>query len=304
MAQLSNEFWAAIEPVTNRSFLGNEEEMKVPPQYSDIFYVSSDNEVQRSFVEYGGVPSLPLKTEGADVAMDQVYQSNVKTLYAKLYAAAVAFSHEAAQDTKNRYGKITSGMGALGKAVKVTPELLCADYLDNAFNSAQAVDVNGVELCGTHTLPDGVTTTANELATPAALDESSAEDVRVAVFGVLGRSGNILPGKVTGWIVPSALEPIAEKLRRTKNSIGNANNDESLVAGTKVSVFNYLSSATRWFAQTDTVAREKGLFWDWIEKPKYIEETLPLKLQKAFIAFFRARVGCEDWRSIFGVAAT
>lgn len=302
MAHSSNDFWAAIEPVANRKFYGIGE--KTPRQFDKIFKVGSDDEPQTSYVEYGAGGSLALKTENAAVAQHTTSQGPVKTYYTSTFAGAATIGMEAAKDVKNRYPKLSQAMGMLGEAAHVTPELLTALMMDRAFNSSYAATADGVEMCGTHTLPDGVTTFSNELATPSALDEASAEEVRIALRSMVGQGGNLRPLTVEGWIVPSAYDVIAHKLTRTKNSVGNANNDVSLVAGTDVIVFDYLGSSTRWFAHTSAADKENGLFWDWIEKVQFITDQVPIMLQKVFIAYFRARYGIKDWRHIFGVAAT
>lgn len=301
MAHSTNDFFAAIDPVVNRNYYGLDDE-QTDKQYSMIFKISSDDEPQMSAVEYGGPSTLSLKTENAAVTPKFIVQGPVKTYYTSLYAGAITISYEAARDVKNRYGKIAQASSALGEAERVTPELLTALFMDRAFNSSFPATADGVEMCGVHILPDGVTTYQNELATPAALDETSAEDVRVALRSLLGPSGNIRPAKVTSWIVPSAYEPLATKLSTSPKTLGSANNDPSVVKGTTVKVFDYLGSSTRWFAETNQ--KERGLFWHWIEKPQFLTDQVVLNLQKVYVSFFRGRYGIIDWRHIYGSAAT
>jgi len=299
MAHSVNDFFAAVDPVANRHYYGLDAQAE--QQFKQFFKISTDDEPQKSAVEYGGPASLTLKTENAAVQQKTITQGPIKTWNAATYAGAATISYEAARDVKNRYGKIASTMGSLGRATKVTPELLTALFLDRAFNSAFPATADGVELCSTaHELPDG-TTTSNELATPAALDETSAEDVKTNLRTILGPDGNIMPHKVKGWIVPSALVNTAEKLSRSDKTVGSANNDPSVISGTKVMPFDYLGSSTRWFAKTDN---SNGLFWDWIEKEQFITDQVVLMLQKVYVAFFRARYGCVDYRDIYGSAAT
>lgn len=303
-AGATNMYWAAVEPITNRTFYGLDGR-KVPSQYDKVFDVNSDDEPQRSFVEYAGVPTLTLKNENASIIPRNVLQGPVKTHYTLTYAAAVTFSHEAVKDTSNRYAKITKPISAMGKAADVTPEFLTGLYMDRAFNNAFPATADGIELCGAHVLPDGVTTSTNKLATPAALDETALEDVRVALRGILGPEGNIQPMNIEDMVIPSAYEPLARKLSSSAKTLGSANNDPSVVKGTGVQVFDYLGSATRWFVTTNGVSKDApGLFWDWIEKKTFVSDQVVLMLQKVFIAYFRARFGCGDWRGIFGSAAT
>lgn len=298
MAQSSNDFWAAIEPVANRKFYGVG--VKVPSQFDKIFTVGSDDEPQTSYVEYGGAANLQLKTENAAVVQRTPKQGPVKTWFTQTFAGAATISMEAAKDVKNRYPVLSQATGQLGEAARVTPELLTALFMDRAFDSNYPATPDGVAMCGTHTLPDGVTTFANLLSSAPALDETSAEDMRLLARTTLGQSGNIRPLMIEKWVVPSAYAVIVEKLSRTKQSVGNANNDVSVISGTDYQVFDYLGSSTRWFGKTNSENGEGGLFFDWIEKTQFITDQMPLMLQKIFIAYFRCRYGIKDWRNVFG----
>lgn len=301
MAHSASDFFAAVDPVVNRHFYGLDDE-KMEAQFSKIFKIGSDDEPVKSAVEYAGPASLSLKTENASVTQKQIRQGPIKTWNSATYAAAVTLSYEAAKDVKNRYGKIAQTAGSLGRATKVTPELLSALFLDRAFNSSYPATADGLELCSTaHLLPDGVTTVSNELATPAALDETSAEDVKINLRTMTGPDGNISALMVKNWLVPSALSVVAEKLSTSDKTIGSANNDPSVIKGTKFQVFDYLGSSTRWFAQTNA---SDGLFWDWIEKTQFVTDQVPMLMQKVYIAFFRARWGCVNFRALYGSAAT
>lgn len=301
MAHSVNDFFAAVDPIANREFWGVKDEMP-PSQYDQIFKVGSDDEPVFSWVEYGTPPSLSEKTENAAVQQKTITQGPIKSVRAITHAAALTLSFEAAKDVKNRYAKLAQAAAGLGEAVRITPELICALVLDRAFNSSYPVIADGLELCSTvHELPDGVTTFATEASTPTALDESTAEDIRTSLRTQPGPSGNIQPRKVTGWIVPAALDTVASKLSRTTKTVGSANNDESLVSGTKVINFDYLGSSTRFFAKTDS---PRPMLWDWIDRPDFLTDQVILLLQKVYVAFFRARIAIRDPRCLFGVAAS
>lgn len=299
MPQSQADFFAAVDPVVNRAFYGLESE--VEKQAFDIFKTDTDDEPIKSAVEYAGPPNLQLKTENAAVLQRTIKQGPIKTWRAVLHAAALTLSYEAASDTTNRYGKITQSAGAMGRAVNITPELICALFLDRAFDSAFPEIADGIELCSTvHQLPDGVTTFSTAMASPVALDETSAEDIETALRNIPGPDGNIMPQTVKGWIVPSALFNKATKLSRNTQTSGSANNDPSVINGTRVLPLDYLGSNTRYFAQTKN---PRGLFWDWIKKPQFITDQVVLMLQKVYVAWFRSRIGCQDPRGIYGVNA-
>lgn len=299
MAQSSNDHWAAVEPVINRELYGLDP--RVPSQWDQIFYVDSDTEPQRSAVEYGGgARTLTLKPENTAVLQTQQVQGPVKFYYTNSFAAAATLSQELAQDASNRYGKLTQAIGQLGEAARVFPELLCAQFLDNAFDSTKPATADGVELCGTHTLPGSAGTSANKLSVAAALDQGSLEQVRIALKQIKNPSGNIGPMRIRKLVVPSAYEVIAEKLRTTRQTVGDNNNDDNVMRGTDSVTFDYLSSQTKWFALTDHPSPSMGLFWDWIKKVTYVTDQPALMLQKVFIAWARCRFGCIDWRHIYG----
>lgn len=301
MAQSSNDHWAAVEPVVNRTLYGLDG--RVPPQFSQIFHVDTDSEPQKSAVEYGGgARTLTLKPENTAVTQTQQVQGPVQFWYTNSFAAAATLSNELAEDASGKYSKLTTALGQLGEAGRIFPELLCALMLDNAFDSTKPQTADGVEICGTHTLPGSAGTSSNELATPAALDQAALEQVRIALRQIKGPSGNIMPRRISKLVVPSAYDVIAEKLRVTRQSVGDANNDTNVMAGTDSVTFDYLSNQLRWFALTDMPNPERGLFWDWIKKVTYVTDQPALMLQKVFVAWARVRYGIIDWRAIFGSA--
>lgn len=295
--------WAAVEPVINRKLYGQPDGHKVKPQWSQIFHVATDDEPQRSAFEFGGGHrTLTLKPENTPVAQGEIVQGPGKTWLTESFSAATTISEELAMDASGRYSKLVSAIGQLGEAARVFPELLTALMLDQAFDSTKPQTADGVEICGTHTLPGSAGTSSNELAVPAALDQASLEQVRIALKQTKGPSGNILPLRIRKLVVPSAYDVIAEKLRTTKQSVGDANNDDNVMHGTDSVTFDYLSSQLRWFALTDKDDPSMGLFWDWIKKVTYVTDSPALLLQKVFIAWARCRYGIVDWRHIFGVA--
>jgi phage major head subunit gpT-like protein len=298
MPHSSADFFAAIDPVVNREFYGLDE--KVDSQFSKIFSVASDDEPQKSAVEFGGPGVLQLKTENASVQQKSIKQSGVKSWTAATYAGACTISYEAAKDVK--YGKIRQAAGNLGRATKMTPEYLSAQLLDNSYSTSYPTGWDGLPLCSTaHLLPDGLTTTSNALSAASSLDETAVEDLMTQMRNVLGPDGMRAPQQAKQLVVPSALWATATKLSMSEKTVGSANNDPSVIKGLKVEVFDYLSSSTRWFIQTKN---DNGLFWDWIEKTQFITDQVPLNLQKVYVAFFRSRVGCVDWRGIFGSNAS
>lgn len=284
--------YAAIEPVT-RDYYGLELN-KESPQFSEIAEVDTDENPIREFVEFGGPGQLQFKAENAAVNLDTITQGPVKRIATATYAAGIELSYEVVKDVK--YKKISAAAKSLGRATRLTPEYLFAQFMDRSFNSSFPVTADNVELCSaSHLLPDG--TTFSNVLTAAALAESSLEDMTTLLRTVPGPDGMLSPEMKKQIIVPAALDVLASKLSTSAKTLGSANNDPSVVKGTKVMTFDYLTNNTRWFMQTKN---DNGIFWDWREKPDFMRDNVALTMQAVFIAFFRARWGCEDPRSIFG----
>jgi len=289
------QLYGAIEPVT-RKYYGLELNSE-SPQFSDIAEVDTVDQPIHDFVEFGGPGQLSYKAENAAIVASAIRQGPIKRVQAATYAGAIEISREAVKDVK--YKLITKAAGSLGRATRLTPEYLFAQFLDRSFNASFPVTADNVELCSSsHLLPDG--TAFSNIITAAALAESSLEDVMTALRTVPGPDGMLSPEQDKQLIVPSALHNLAEKLNRTQKTLGNNYNDVSIVAGTKAMTFDYLTNTTRWFVQTKN---KNGIFWDWREKPEFIRDNVALTLQAIFVAFFRAMWGCEDPRGIFGVNA-
>lgn len=301
MAHGSSDFYAAIDPVVNRDFYGADKN-KEKSQAFEFFKVGSDDEPQKSYVEFGGPRQLDQKAENARVAEKQFVQGGIKNWTTSTWAGAATVSMEAAKDITNHYSKLKQQFSSLGNAGRNTPELLCATFMDNAFNSSYPAIWDAKELCSTtHLLPDGLNTFSNMFSPAMALNEEALEQLIVNLRNIPGTDNQRRLLKVKKLMVPSALVPIATKLSRSDKTLGSANNDPSFVKGMDVEPFDLLSSSTRWFAITD---EEMGLFWDWIEKLQFITDQVPLNLQKVYVAYFRGRYGCQNARAVYGSNAS
>jgi hypothetical protein len=297
MAINSAQIYVSIEPVTRKDYGLGKDSHKA--QFSQIMDTDTTEESVREFYEIGGPGRLDLKTEGQAMQGKTIQTGPVKRVQAATYAASIDITREAVMDSKVK--AIKSSARSLGRATSLTPEYLVATFLDRAFNSAYPVTADAKELCSTaHLTPYGVTF-SNALATPAALSETSLEDIKTALRGTIGPDGMLKPVMPKKLIVPSALANLAEKLTTSKKTLGSANNDPSVVAGMDFMVFDYLTNATRFFVKTDA---ENGFYWDWREKPQFERDNVAKTQVATFIAFFRAMWGAEDPRCVYASNAS
>ncbi len=290
-------WYAVIEPVAREWFnsgLGKGEE-----QFSKIADVSTVDVPIREFSEWAGPMQLAQKIENSPMQVRTTQLGIPKRVQVATYAGAMEVSREAVSDVK--IDKLKTPSSALGRAAKKTPEYLFAQFLDRSHNSAYPVTADGVELCSaSHLTPYGVTA-ANTLAVPAALAETSLEDIRTALRTTVGPDGMLAPVMPAAMIVPSSLDVLSEKLSRSEKTIGSANNDPSVIQGMKRIVFDYLTNTTRWYVKTDA---DNGFYWNWREKPTFERDNVALTMQAIFICFFRAMWGAENWRCVYASNAT
>ncbi len=291
------QLYAAIEPVERKWF--NSAMMKIEEQFSKIAEVNTTDVPIREFSEWGGPQQLEMKTENAPMRIRTVALGTPKRVQVATFAGAIEISREAVTDVK--IPQLKTPAQALGRAAKKTPEYLFAQFLDRSHNSAYPVTADNVELCSaSHVTPYG-TTYANTLAAPAALSETSLEDIRTALRTTIGPDGMLAPVSPKAMIVPSSLDVLSEKLAKSEKTLGSANNDPSVVQGMKRIVFDYLTNTTRWYVQTDA---DDGFYWDWREKPQFERDNVALTMQAVFICFFRAMWGAENARCVYASNAT
>lgn len=299
MAESIATLYGLVEPVV-RKYYGLEMR-KETPQFSQIAEVDDVDGPIRDFVEVAGPGQLDLKVENAAMTTKRIVQGPVKRVQAATFAAGIGLSFEVVEDAK--YKQVKSTAASLGRAARKTPEYLFAQFLDRSFDSNFPVTADNVELCNStsHLLPDG-TTFGNALSTPAALSESSYEDVLTNLRTIPGPDGMLSPEEPECLVTPSALHILGEKLTISEKTLGSANNDPSYVKGKADHVtFDYLTNNTRWFVKTKN---PNGLYWDWRQRQKFLRDNVSLALQAVFIAFFRAMWGCEDPRGIYGSNAS
>lgn len=302
MADLNtSQLWGAVEPVV-RHYYGLEAEKKDKSVFDKIFDVSTGKEAVRHSMEFGGPGQLQLKNENAPMQAMSITQGPNKSWNYGVYAGQITMSYELARDVK--YRAIKTVAGSLGRATRLTPEYLAAQFIDRSFNTGFPATADGKPLCSTTHLIVGTnsSTGVNALATAAAMAEASAEDMRTQVMTTLGPDGMMAPVMIEKWLVPAALAVTAEKLSRTKNQVGTANNTVSVINGTDYIVNPFLTSNTKWYGLTD--ATDNGLFWEWDQKAQFMEDNAITVLQRVYVAFMRMRWGCDNWRAIFGSNAT
>lgn len=299
MPMLSASIYKSIEPVV-RHYWGLElDPEKNPSIYDKIADVEETDEPVMEATEYGGPGTMTYKPEGERITFDSILQGGTKRWSAGTWATGIEISLEAAEDTK--YKAIRTSAQSLGRAARLTPEYLFAQFLDRAFNTSFPALNDALPICSlSHVVPKGGTY-ANMLSNPYSLSEFALEQIFQNLAVMPGPDTLITPLQAKCLVVPAALGILAWKLMSTQLQVGSANNDRSYIANKlDVVVNNYLGSNTRYFVKTDA---SDGLFWKWRVKPQFMRDNVDAVTMALFMCRFRAYWGIVDGRGIYGVNA-
>ena len=263
----STDFRAIVEPILNEAFDGVYDQRV--DEWNQVF--KEEPGIPRAYHEepvlfgFGAAPELP---DGQPVT----YQAggvlfNQRYLY-KVYGLAFALTKVLVEDGDHiRIGQTYSKH--LAQSLIETKETLAANVLNRAFNSAY-LGGDQVSLVNTaHPIVNG--TFSNQLATAAALSQTSLEQMLIQIRNAVDNNGKRIrlePKKIV--VAPSNVfqaEVILKSVLRT----GTANNDINpvksldLLSGGQANL-SRLTSVTAWFVQTDAPEGLKLLMRRKLEK--------------------------------------
>jgi hypothetical protein len=213
--------------------------------------------IDRSYHEFPvlyGMPAVPEIPDGTAVTYSTFGQAYIYRIVYKVYGMGFALTKILVEDGDHiRIGTI--GAEQLAQAYVETEEVLCANILNRAFNSAYTYG-DGVSLVApNHPLIIGGTY-SNLLATPAALSQTSLEQMLIQIRNAVDYTNKrirVTPLKiVTG---PSNVMQ-ADVLLKTVLRAGGALNDPNPVLSLKMlpegqANLSRITSTTMWGIQTD-----------------------------------------------------
>ena len=212
---------------------------------------------ERSFEEetkLSGFSAAPVKNEGAAIAYDNAQEAWTARYQHETIAMGFSLTEEAIED--NLYDSLSSRYTkALARAMAYTKQVKAAAILNNAFTGGPTYG-DGVVLCSTsHPLVSGGTN-SNTPSTQVDLNETSLEAAVVQIAGWTDERGLLIAAKPLKLVVPPSLMFVSERLLKTPNRVGTADNDiNALKSMSSVSegfcVNHYLTDTNGWFLTTD-----------------------------------------------------
>jgi len=248
----STDFRSIVEPILNEAFDGVYDQRA--DEWKQVF--REERGIPRNYHEepvlfgFGAAPELP---DGTAVT----YQSGgvlfIKRYQYKVYGLAFALTKVLVEDGDHiRIGQTYAKH--LAQSLVETKETLSANVLNRAFNGAYAGG-DGKSLVATdHPIING--TFSNQLATAAALSQTSLEQILIQIRNAVDNNGKRIRLNPEKLVVSPSNVFQAEVLLKSVLRTGTGNNDINpvksmgLLSGGQANL-SRLTSTTAWWVETD-----------------------------------------------------
>ena len=223
-------------------------------QHAEIFDTENSDRAFEEEVMLSGFDKANVKAEGSAVAYDNAQETFTARYQHETIALAFAITEEAIED--NLYDKIsTRYTKALARSMAQTKQVKAATILDNAFTAGASAGGDGKALLATDH-PTIAGTFSNELATSADLSETSLEQACIDIAKMTDERGLKIAARGMKLIIHSSQQFIAERIMKSANRVGTADNDINALASKGMipqgyGVNNFLSDDDAFFIKTD-----------------------------------------------------
>lgn len=294
----SSDFRSIVEPILNKAFDGVYDQRK--DEWKEVF--TEEAGIPRNYHEepvmfnFGAAPEI---YDGQPV----IYQAGgvlfVKRYLYKVFGSAYAMTKVLVEDGDHvRLGTIFSK--ALAQALVETKETKCANEINRAFNSSYLGGDSVSLISSAHPIQNG--TLSNQLATSAALSQTSLEQMLIQVRNAQDNNGKKIRLNPEKLVVATANLFQAEVLVKSVLRVGTNNNDVNPIKSmglltSDTAVLSRLTSPTAWFIKTDEKEGLKVLMRRKLEKSMEGDfETDSIRYK----ATERYETGWTNWRTLYG----
>jgi hypothetical protein len=271
-------------------------------QHEQIYTKETSDRAFEEEVMLSGFAQAQVKPEGSGVTFDNAQETFTARYTHETVALAFSITEEAIEDNlydrlASRYTKALARSMAQTKQVKAVNPLIQGLPTTNNYNAG-----DGVSLFNT-AHPTIAGTFANTLAVQADLNETSLEQSLIDIAAMTDERGLKIAAKGMKLIIPSELQFTAERLMKSANRVGTADNDINAIRNMGMIpqgyvVNNFLTDTDAYYIITDV---PNGM--------KYFERAaITTKMEGDFDTGnmrYKARerysFGVSDPRGIFGV---
>jgi hypothetical protein len=224
-------------------------------QHAEIFMSETSDRAFEEEVMLSGFASAPVKQEGAGVVFDQAGETFTARYTHETIALAFSITEEAIED--NLYDRLAARYTrALARSMSNTKQVKAASVLNNAQKSSGYNGGDGVSLINSsHPLATGGTF-SNVLATAADLNETSLEQSLIDIAAFVDERGLKIALSGRKMIIPKELQFTAERLMKSPQRVGTADNDINAIVNMGMvpegyRVNNFLTDTDSYFIMTD-----------------------------------------------------
>jgi len=240
-----------LEPGLNALF--GLEYKRYENEHAEIFDNETSDRAFEEEVMLSGFGNAQVKGEGQGISYDDAQETFTSRYTHETIALGFAITEEAIED--NLYDRLASRYTkALARSMANTKQVKAANVLNNAFDSA-FTGGDGKELCATDH-PTLAGSFSNELATSADLNETSLEQSLIDIAAFTDERGLKIAARGMKLIIPSELQFTAERLMKSAQRVGTADNDINAINSMGMIpqgyvVNHYLTDTDAFFIKTD-----------------------------------------------------
>jgi len=269
-------------------------------QHLEIFDKESSDRAFEEEVMLSGFGEAAVKPEGSGVQYDDANETFTARYTHETIALAFSITEEAVED--NLYDSIAKRYTkALARSMAQTKQIKGANILNNAFSSGTGGDSQFLIDTDHPTIaaPSGL---ANEPSTAADLNETSLEAGLINIGNFKDERGFKIAARGMKLIIPADLQFTAERLTKSSQRVGTADNDINATKNMGMipqgyTVNNFLTDTDAWFIKTDV---PNGLKMFERAAIKTAMEGDFDTGNMRYKARERYSFGWSDWRGIYG----
>jgi hypothetical protein len=252
MAITRSQLLKELEPGLNALF-GLEYD-RYDNEHKEIFDEESSERAFEEEVMLYGFEQAPVKGEGSAIAYDQAGEAFTARYTHETIALAFAITEEAVED--NLYDKLSARYTrALARSMSNTKQVKGAAVLNNAFSSSYPGGDTVSLVNSAHPTAMGGYW-SNTLATAADLNETSLEQALIDISLFIDERGLKIALRGMKLIVPPQLQFTTERLLKSEQRTGTADNDiNAIKSGSYLpdgyTINHFLTDPDAWFVKTD-----------------------------------------------------
>ena len=222
-------------------------------EHAEIFTTETSDRAFEEEVMLSGFGTAATKAEGAMVTMDQATEAYTSRYTHNTVALGFAITEEAIED--NLYDRLAGRYTrALARSMAQSKQITAANVLNNGFDTANGGDGKAL-MTNDHPLANGGTF-RNELSTASDLSETSLEQSLIDIAAFVDERGLKIALQGRKLIIPKELQFTAERIMRSPQRVGTADNDINAMANMGMipegyRINHFLTDTDAFFIMTD-----------------------------------------------------